>query len=44
VLQSYRDTSREIARLSAEMGLTPTARNRVVTGPEPASELESLLT
>ena len=29
---------------AAEMGLTPTARNRVVTGPEPASDLESLLT
>jgi P27 family predicted phage terminase small subunit len=40
----YRDSEREIARLSAELGLTPTARNRVVTGPEPASDLASLLT
>lgn len=39
----YRDTEREIHRLSAELGLSPTARNRVVTGPEPMSELESLL-
>jgi P27 family predicted phage terminase small subunit len=39
----YRDSTREIARLSAELGLTPTARNRVMTGPEPRSELEKLL-
>jgi P27 family predicted phage terminase small subunit len=39
----YRDSEREIHRLSAELGLTPSARNRVVTGPEPASGLESLL-
>lgn len=39
----YRDSTREIARLSAELGLTPTARNRVVTGPEPDSDLERLL-
>lgn len=39
----YRDSEREIHRLSAELGLTPTARNRVVTGPEPMSELEQLL-
>jgi P27 family predicted phage terminase small subunit len=39
----YRDSEREIHRLSAELGLSPTARNRVVTGPEPMSELEALL-
>ncbi len=41
----YRDSTREIARLSAELGLTPAARNRVVTGAEPGSdwELEKLL-
>jgi P27 family predicted phage terminase small subunit len=39
----FRDANREISRLSAELGLTPTARNRVVTGPEPRSDLESLL-
>jgi P27 family predicted phage terminase small subunit len=39
----YRDSNREIGRLSAELGLTPTARNRVVTGPQPPSDLERLL-
>jgi P27 family predicted phage terminase small subunit len=39
----FRDANREIARLSAELGLSPTARNRVMTGPEPASDLERLL-
>jgi P27 family predicted phage terminase small subunit len=40
----FRDSNHEIARLSAELGLSPTARNRLVTGPEPASALEALLT
>jgi P27 family predicted phage terminase small subunit len=41
----YRDSEREIHRLSAEIGLTPTARNRVVSGFETTdSELEKLLT
>jgi hypothetical protein len=39
----YRDSERETRRLSAEMELTPAARNRVVTGPEPVSDLEPLL-
>jgi len=41
----YRDSEREIARLSSELGLTPVSRNRVVTGPEESmDELEALLT
>jgi hypothetical protein len=32
------------ALTNAELGLTLTARNRVVAGPEPESDLESLLT
>jgi P27 family predicted phage terminase small subunit len=40
----YRDSEREIHRLSAELGLSPTARNRLVTGPEPDSALDALLT
>ena len=41
----YRDSSREIARISAELGLTPTARNRVVAGVGPTidPEIEALL-
>jgi P27 family predicted phage terminase small subunit len=44
VYRVWRDTADVIARLSAELGLTPSARNRVMVGePEIDPEIEALL-
>lgn len=40
--RSYRDSCREVARLSAQLGLDPTSRSRIAM-PEQGDELEELL-